>query len=273
MAAILSGVPQGSVLGPLLFVLYFSDLPAAVKTNCALFADDTLVYDTNCSGGTSAPCCQLQSDLDNVQHWADIWASTFNAGKSAQVVFSKHRLEAVSPQLCLNMAPIPSADSVKHLGVRLASSLQWSAHVKMIMQQTSYAVSTLKRLAYRIASSDGFVQPLYLALVRPVLEHACAAWGSCLKSDSVALERVQLSVARAILRLPRRTSSNRAVLEAIGWPTLAWRRRRYQLLLLWRLHCGEGPPCLRDSLPTPVSARCSYSCSNVRGVRDRKSVV
>ena len=262
MAAISSGVPQGSVLGPLLFVLYFSDLPAVVKTSCALFADDTLVYDTDCSGDRSAPCCRLQSDLDEVQDWADTWASTFNAGKSAHVIFSKHRLEAVSPQLYLNTAPIPSKDSVKHLGVRLTSSLQWSSHVKMVIQQTSYAVSTLKRLAYRIAGSADFVKPLYLTIVRPVLEHACAAWSSCLKSDSVALERMQLSIARAILHLPRRKASNCDVLTAIGWPTLAWRRRRYQLLLLWRLQHGEGPPCLRDSLPASVSARCAYSFRN-----------
>ena len=61
---ITSGVPQGSVLGPLLFVLYFCDLPATMSSECALFADDTLIYDTTCKGTDSLPCCSLQQDVD-----------------------------------------------------------------------------------------------------------------------------------------------------------------------------------------------------------------
>ena len=262
MSPISSGVPQGSVLGPLLFVLYFADLPAVVKTKCALFADDSLVYDTNCSGDSLAPCCQLQDDLNEVQSWADTWASKFNAEKSAHVRFSKRQLASESPQLCLSSAAIPAKDSVKHLGVCLTSSLWWSAHVKMVMQQTSCKMSALKRLAYRVVGSNDFIKQLYLVVVRPTLEHACAAWSNCLKADSMALERVQLSVARAVLRLPRRVYSNNFVLGSIGWPTLAWRRRRFQLLLLWRLYHGQGPPCLQDSLPPPAIARCPYSFRN-----------
>ena len=120
----------------------------------------------------------------------------------------------------------------------------------------------LKRLAHKGAGSNDFIKRLYLAIVRPALEHGCAAWNYCLKSDIVALERVQLSIARAILRLPRRSFSNESVLQTINWPTLAWRRRRYQMLLFWRLHHGEGPPCLQHALPAAVTARCSYSLRN-----------
>ena len=81
-----SGVPQGSVLGPLLFIVYMRDLPDVVSGSSALFADDTLVYD-QCHGGPVTTCCRLQRDLSDVQQWAEEWATTFNPSKSAVMVF------------------------------------------------------------------------------------------------------------------------------------------------------------------------------------------
>ena len=82
----------------------------------------------------------------------------------------------------------------------------------------------------------------------------------------VALERSQLSIARAITRLPRRRHSNEAVLAKIGWPTLAWRRRRYKLLLVWRLVNGEGPPSLSSFFSLPLSSRSHYSLRNLHSL-------
>ena len=175
------------------------------------------------------------------------------------MLFSKRHLADEIPQVFLNSTAVLTKDSVKHLGVRLTQSLQWSAHGKMLMQQTSHKLYTLKRLAHRTAGSKEFVQHLYLTIARPTLEHACAVWANCPRSDMIALERIQLSFVRAILHLPPRTCPNRSVLSLVGWPTLAWRRRRYQLLLFWRLYHGEGPPSLQASLPASISDRCSYS--------------
>ena len=88
---------------------------------------------------------------------------------------------------------------------------------------------------------------------------ASPVWDSCTKADALALERLQLSVARAIVKKGRRVASNSAVLEMIGWPTLAWRRRRLKLVLLWKLMHGHGPPALRAQLPTCVSVRAKQS--------------
>ena len=165
------------------------------------------------------PCCQLQCDLAEVQKWADTWASTLNAEKSAHERFSKRHLADETPQVFLNSTAIAAENGVKHLGVRLTQSLQWSAHVKMLMQQTSHKLYTLKCLAHRTAGSKEFVQHLYLTIVRPTLEHTCAVWANCSRSDMTALERIQLSFVLAILHLPRRTCSNRSVLSLVGWPT------------------------------------------------------
>ena len=66
-----SGVPPGSVLGQLLFLLHFKDIPASTDAQSALFADDTMLYRKDCSGGKDTPCCPLQSDLIALSRWAE----------------------------------------------------------------------------------------------------------------------------------------------------------------------------------------------------------
>ena len=258
--AISSGVPQGSVLGPLLFIIYLSDLPAVVTGTPALFADDTLVYD-RCSGKNAPSCCRLQQDLESIHEWSDEWSTTFNAGKSAVMAFRGKRKPAESTDrstLTLGTSQVPSCEQVKHLGIRLTSTLSWSPHIDSLLHRIAHRVYILKCLARR-CDRNGFVSHLYLALVRPVLEYGGPVWDSCTRHDSLRLERVQLSVARAIMRMDRKTFSNVSVLESIGWSSLAWRRRRFKLLLLWKLLHGEGPPSLRKKVPPPVESRSSMS--------------
>ena len=260
-----SGVPQGSVLGPLLFILYFRDLPSVVQATCKMFADDTMVYDTNCSGHRSSPCCKLSSDLHAVSAWASNWNTKFHPLKSSQITFQRNGHHSdhgvLSECIYINGIAVPRTTETKHLGVTITESLKWSMHIRTTIHRLNHRVFILKRLAYRTGSRD-LVSIMYKGLVRPILEYAAVVWDACPKSDVIALERLQLSVARTILRLSRRSTSNIDVLRAIGWPTLAWRRRRLKLLCLWRLMHGDGPPALRARLPSSASARTDYSFRN-----------
>ena len=118
----------------------------------------------------------------------------------------------------------------------------------------------LKRLARRRGAED-VVKRLYVGVVRPALEYASALWDGCLRRDRIALERVQLAIARSVLRCPRQDRHNWAweVLRQIGWPTLAWRRRRNKLLFLWDLLNKQGPPDLASDIPKLASERADYS--------------
>ena len=100
------------------------------------------------------------------------------------------------------------------------------------------------------------------SLVRPALEYASPVWDGCPKRDSVALERIQLAVARAGLRCSRRDVSNTETLRRIGWPTLAWRRWRQKLSVLWDLLQQRGQPKLCDKVPRTAAQRCDYSLRN-----------
>ena len=119
----------------------------------------------------------------------------------------------------------------------------------------------MKRLARR-SGSAAIVKRLFVSFIRSSLEYAAPVWDACPIRDAMALERIQLSIARAVLKLSRHDHSNISVLEAIGWPSLAWRRRRFKLLLLWDLLHGGGPPLLHEQVPPTVSSRSPYPLRN-----------
>ena len=232
-----------------------------------MFADDTLLYDCDCNSGSVSlgtnndqSCCRLAEDLKSLGTWAVDWSTTFNASKSAHMLIQRRPHDNL-PSLMLSSALVPLVSTTKHLGVCLTDRLSWSAHIAHLVQRVNFQVYTLKRLSFRVGSAQ-VVKRLYLGLVRPVLEYASPVWDGCSKADAMTLERVQLSVARAILRCSRLSTSNSNVLREIDWPTLAWRRRRFKLLLLWQLLHSGGPPSLRDHIPPMAAVRSSYSLRN-----------
>ena len=153
--AISSGVLQGSVLGPLLFVLYVSDLPSFVSSSsCAMFAEDSLLYNTTCSASapnSSKPpqaCCPLQEDASRVQSWADQWNTLFNAAKSSHMIISRSPVHS-SPSITLHDIPVPYVTCTRHLGLLISSTLKWSAHVESLLSRVCWKVALLKRLLFR----------------------------------------------------------------------------------------------------------------------------
>ena len=195
----------------------------------------------------------------SLDSWSTAWNTTFNAGKAAHMVISSHPPASTAPPLLPNMKPVPYANEVKHLSLVTTSALQLSSHFHSLLLPVGYRVYLLRRLAYRV-TSPAFVKRLYVALLQLSLEYASSVWdGACRKKDSFALERTQLSIARAVLRRSRRNASNREVLEEIGWPTLAWRRRRAKLSLLWQVLHGQGPPSLQRIAMETAAVRAHQS--------------
>ena len=125
-----------------------------------------------------------------------------------------------SPILTLGAVEIPFTERTRHLGVVLTSSLKWTDHVQSLIRKQSFHVFVLKRLAQR-RNSAAIAKRLFVGLVRPALEYASPVWDGCPKRDCVALERIQLAVARAVLHCSRRDVSNTETLRRTGWPTLA----------------------------------------------------
>lgn len=251
-----SGVPQGSGLGPLLFLIYFRDIPSVVSAATALFADDTLIYRCDCEGRRRTPCCNLGQDLRDLTMWADCSSVEFNCTKSAELC-----LGAAPPVLSVQLtgSPLPRVDSIIHLGVLLERNLRWSAHIERLLRALAGPVALCKRLAFTHHLPPVVLRRFYLAYIRPRMEYCSAVWGGASHALLFKLEHVQLKMARLLVAPAQRHLSGRDLLEAANLATLEWRRREHRLTILWKLVKNLGPPQLSRSLPLSASSRSDCS--------------
>ena len=185
-----SGVPQDSVLGPLLFLLYINDLPENIQSHVRLFADDTAVYLTVTNMQDSQV---LQSDLESLQHWERTWDMEFNPGK-CQVIHITRSKSLVKSRYFLHNQEQESVDAAKYLGVTIRKDLSWNTHINNI---TSTANKTLGFLKRNVVTKNKDIKTMaYNSLVRPQVEYASVVWSPYTKDNINKIEKVQRRAAR-----------------------------------------------------------------------------
>ena len=183
VASVLSGVPQGSVLGPLLFLIYINDLPGAALHPSAiinLFADDVLLYHY-----VSKPSDYLtvQASINCIQQWSSDHYLCLNALKCKYMLISRKKqpLQPIHP-LVLNCENLEKVDTYKYLGILLTSGLSWSPHISSICKKARQILGLIYRRFYGNADQDTIKQ-LYISLVRPHLEYGSQVWDPHLAKD------------------------------------------------------------------------------------------
>ena len=165
-----SGVPQGTVLGPMLFLLYINDLPDSVSSTTRLFADDILPYRRI---RTEEDHRILQEDLSRLEAWENDWQMSFNPIKCEVIRICKRRNQ-ITGSYCIHGQQLATVKSGKYLGVTLTDNLSWNAHVDQATKKANNSLAFLRRNLYSCPSHTK-VQS-YQTLVRPILEYASSAW-------------------------------------------------------------------------------------------------
>ena len=122
---ILSGVPQGSILGPVLYLLFTADLPMHAETITATYADDTALLSVHEDPAIAS--AKLQAHVHKVEEWLDKWRIKANQGKSVHVTFTLRR--QTCPPIKLHNKEIPQAEDAKYLGMYLDRRLTWRKHI------------------------------------------------------------------------------------------------------------------------------------------------
>ena len=225
-----SGVPQGTVLGPVLFLVYINDLPDYLKySKLRLFADDSIIY---MPVRSQSDCLKLQADLDAAAKWEKDWLMAFHPDKCTFLsVTTKH--QPVQHNYILHNHTLESVTSAKYLGITLQSNLKWDKHIDDITSKANKMLGFLKRNLK--TPNQHTKSQAYQALVRPKLEYSCSVWDPH-TSDSISkIEMVQRRSARYVCSRYHNTSSVSDMLNTLNWPTLAERRLRTRLVMMYKI--------------------------------------
>ena len=182
-----SGVPQGSVLGPLLFLIYINNISGlSFSSECqlVLYADDLVLFKVI---RTSADFLDFQNDINKVVHWVDINLLTLNSSKCKRMLLTR-KTTAMPPLFLHNGTEmIQEVKTYKYLGIYISADLRWDVHINNICLKCK----KLLGLLYRRCANSAFLYRLYLSLVRPILDYACQVWDPFTKKNIDQLESVQ----------------------------------------------------------------------------------
>ena len=232
------GVPQGSILGPLFFLIYINDLPLVVKNSqVTLYADDTVLY---CFSKEPRMLEEaLNEDLLEVAKWLNRNKLTLNLSKTKSMIIGGSRKIIGIPSLSLHIfeSYTDSVSSFKYLGIMLSSDFTWADHVEYISAKINKNLSLLRRIKYYLPLQARLL--FYNSLVLPILDYADIVWGD--KNNATLMKELQLlqnKAAKLILDKPPLSSATEA-LKTLKWLNLVDRRKYHRCVYIYKCITGQ----------------------------------
>ena len=224
-----SGVPQGTVLGPLMFLVYINDINESITSSIRLFADDCVVYNTI---STLQDAEQLQNDLTNICAWSEKWQMKLNIDKCVLLKCTRSLIPVTFPYTLSGQA-LTSKSQHPYLGIVFDNTMSWSTHIQMVSNRAMKVLNFVKRNLTDCPTNTKI--QAYLTLVRSIMEYASPIWDPYYNSDIYKLEKVQRRAARWVLSNYSRDTSVTSLLLSLNWLTLQQRRWSSRLTLFYKI--------------------------------------
>ena len=254
-APVLSGVPQGTVLGPLLFSLYINDISSDIESEIRLFADDCVCHREI---KDEKDTMKLQRDIDRLGSWARKWDMRFQPVKCNMMQLTRKRIKKIHASYTLEGTNLENVESIKYLGVTITSDLRWNTHVSNVCTKANRTLGFLRRNLY--SCPQEVKEAAYKGLVRPVLDYGSSVWdppGVVLQEE---LESVQKRATRFVTGdYNYETGSMTGILGQLKWESLKKRRKDNRLILLYKGLKGKASVPTDDLIPKTRRCRNQHS--------------
>ena len=245
-----SGIPQGSILGPLLFVIYINDLPSTVKSQMLLFADDTKIFE-QITGEDDIR--SLQQDIDGMNRWSEKWLLKFHPDKCKIMNIGSENQN----QYQIGNSALEHIQEEKDLGVIIDSTLKFETHIDSKVRTANKIMGVIRR-SFTYLDSTIFTR-LFKALVRPHLEYANPVWHPTLKKTKTQIEKVQR---RATKQLPCCTGLEYDErLRKLDLPCLLYRKLRGDMIEVYKMTQGKYD----SNIKPPITLKDDMNLRQTRG--------
>ena len=226
---VLSGIPQGSVLGPTLFVLYINDLPEVINSNILMYADDTKIF-TSVNSQTEYET--MQQDLNNMQDWADKWQLQYNIDKCKVMHYGRtnneysYYIRDGTDNIVMNVT-----QEEKDLGVTFTKNMKFSEHIAQTAKKANQILGVVKR-SFKHMDEEVFIN-IYKSVIRSHLECNNKIWYPINKTDGEKLEKIQRRATKIIPTLRHLPYQDR--LQHLKLHSLAFRRKRGDMIQVYKI--------------------------------------
>lgn len=253
-----AGVPQGSILGPLLFIIFINDIVYSIRSTIKLFADDTSLFLVVDDPAESAAI--LNSDLHKIHTWSKDWLVTFNPQKTETVTISRKVRKPPHPSLLMDDSVILETPDHKHLGLLISNDGTWSKHIDMIINKSFKRINILRKFKFILDRRT--LEKIYLTFIRPILEYADVIWDNTTVHLVNKIESVQIEAARIVTGGTRLVSFEKLYCET-GWEKLKDRRETHRLTYFYKMTQQLAPQYLIDMVPRNLGNIHDHNTRNV----------
>jgi len=242
---IFAGVPQGSILGPLMFLIYVNDIVDNLQCDIHLYADDAVLL-TNYKIETEVAAFErINRDLRKLEEWAIQWHMSFNPIKTKYMIVAKDTVRA-RPEIQMSNVILEQVHSYTQLGLTINDTLNWNDHINTIINRANKKIGILWRLSNDLPRYA--VENIYTSYIRPQIEYSAIIYDNCTAEQSNRLETCQRRAAVACTRAYMR-SNTELLMREVGWSTLKERRTYTSLLLMYKIVRRHTPDYLHELLP------------------------
>lgn len=236
------GLPQGTALSVLLFILYINDLPLATEhANVIMFADDTTI---TIKAKTIEKAIELMNnDLERILKWLNVNKLKLNIDKTKWMLFTKKYEKCMNMNLKIGGNEIEKVNVIKYLGVMINDKLKMDDQIKKCVVKASYKVNMLKRLSNKLTYETR--KMIYNTIVQPNFEYCSTLYLNATKEQIKSMQKIQNRGMRTILKCDYLTPK-KFMLETLGWLSIAQKIKFNSLIMIYKMKNGLVPEYLLE---------------------------